>query len=370
MNSRENSKVITVKDVARESGLSLSTVIQVLGGREQRYSVETRRKVQKMAQKMGYRRNSAASIMRRGKFDCVALLMSMTPGSTLLRQRALEGICDALSECDMHLSVARLPENELVGEELVPKMLKEWTADGLLVSFALNIPPRMIELVESSNLPCIWMRSKRERDCIYLDENDAAQQAVRHLVGLGHQRIALADCSTGTKDLPKAHYGVLDFDSGYREAMQIAGLEPRVIRAEHYVECTDRLDFFREVFAVPDRPTALVAYHTTIWPAVMAAIQEGLRIPDDISLVAVAEEKQDIAGISLTTLITPEYEIGRQAALSVVKRIRELDQTLPPCVLKFKLFEAGSCMPPKQPDKKKRIHRPRPPSAEKTTNKK
>ena len=259
MKTKKRKATVTVKDVARESGLSLSTVIHILGGREQRYREETCRKVHETAQKMGYRRNSSARAMRSGKFDCVALLMSAEPDATLIRQEALEGICDELAAHGMHLNVARLPGQALADEGLVPKLLREWTADGLLVAFAMQIPPSMAERIESSNLPCVWMRSKRDFDCVYLDEMGAARQAVDHLAKLGHRRIAFADYTYGTQSLSASHHGLLDFEAGYRERMTEAGLAPQVIREEDRVERSERAARFRAIFSRKDRPTALIA---------------------------------------------------------------------------------------------------------------
>lgn len=346
MKTKKRKATVTVKDVARESGLSLSTVIHILGGREQRYREETCRKVHETAQKMGYRRNSSARAMRSGKFDCVALLMSAEPDATLIRQEALEGICDELAAHGMHLNVARLPGQALADEGLVPKLLREWTADGLLVAFAMQIPPTMAERIESSNLPCVWMRSKRDFDCVYLDEMGAARQAVDHLAKLGHRRIAFADYTYGTQSLSASHHGLLDFEAGYRERMTEAGLAPQVIREEDRVERSERAARFRAIFSRKDRPTALIAMPSTALPAVTAAVSAGLRIPEDISIVTMADQLQDSTGIALTTLITPEYDIGRQSAALVVQRIKEPGKPLPPRIVKFALAEAGSCAPP------------------------
>ncbi len=276
----------------------------------------------------------------------MALLMSTEPDATLLHQAALEGICDELAVHGMHLNVARLPNDALVDAGLVPKLLSEWTADGLLVAFAMHIPPSMVERIESSNLPCVWMRSKRESDCLYLDEKDAARQAVEHLAGLGHRRIAFADYTYGTETLLSAHYGLQEFEASYCETMRQTGLIPQVIREAKRVERWDRVARLRELFSVKDRPTALIAMPTTVLPAVTAAIGLGLRIPEDLSMITLGDKIQDDTGIVLTTLVMSEYEIGRQSAALIVKRIREPERMLPPSWVKFVLAEGRSCAPP------------------------
>lgn len=95
-----------------------------------------------------------------------------------------------------------------------------------------------------------------------------------------------------------------------------------------------------------NRPTALIAMPSTALPAVTAAVGAGLRIPEDLSIITMGDEIQDSTGIALTTLVTPEYEIGRQSAALVVQRINKPGMPLPVRIVKFTLATAGSCTRP------------------------
>ena len=143
-----------------------------------------------------------------------------------------------------------------------------------------------------------------------------------------------------------AHYGVRDSESGYRRAMRRLGLAPRVIREPVRVERSGRIARLRGILAAKDRPTAVIAYPSTAWPAAMAAAGLGLRIPADLSLVTLSSQPEDVAGLSLTTFVTPEYEIGHASASLLVERIRNPARALPPRVLKFGLAGGASCAPP------------------------
>ncbi len=346
MHAAAKQKSVTVKDVAQACGLSLSSVIHILGGREQRYREETCRRVNEAAQRLGYRRNSSARAMRSGRFDCVTLLMSAHPDATLLRQAAIEGVCDALAGHEMHLNIARLPNATLGDEALVPKLLREWTADGLLVAFATHIPPQMITRIEASRLPCVWIRSKRDNDCLFLDEQDAARQAVGHLIEWGHRRIAFADYTFGSETHRGDHYGISEFEASYCHCMNQAGLASRVIRESDRVDREDRVARWVDVLSKRNRPTAVVAPPSTAMPLLTAALTLGLRIPADLSIITQGERIHNETGIALTTLTIPEYEIGHQSASMLVKRIRGVGLPLPPCRIPFTLETAGSCAPP------------------------
>ncbi|MGI5868279.1 MAG: LacI family DNA-binding transcriptional regulator [Kiritimatiellia bacterium] len=354
MKPTARNKTATVKDVAKACGLSLSSVIHILGGREQRYREETCRLVKETARRLGYRRNSSARAMRSGRFDCITLLMSAHPDTTLLHQAAIEGICDALAEHDMHLNVARLPNETLEDASLVPKLLREWTADGLLVAIATHIPPDMVDRIAASRLPCVWIRSKLERDCVYLDEADAARKAVDHLLGLGHRRIAFADYTFGSLSKSAGHYGIVEFEDGYCRRMSDAGLAPRVIRESDRVERSDRVGRWVDVLSKPRRPTAVVASVSTALPLMTAALTLGLRIPDDLSIITQGDRVNNVTGITLTTLTFSEHEIGRQSAAMLVQRIRGGAGPLPPVLIQSVLEAPESCAPPRKEGKKER----------------
>lgn len=339
---------ITVKDIAKICDLSLSTVIHILGNRGHRYRPETRERVLAVAQRRGYRPNTSARAMRKGRFDCVALLMSSTNSTrSNLFPSALKGICDALDKHNLHLTLVSLPDEKLINEGFMPKILREWMADGLLINYNTAIPQRMIQLIRDYAIPCVWMRSKHAGNCIYPDEKEAGREATNYLLKLGHSRIAYVDYTQGAYNLSTAHFGVLDCEAGYSEAMQNAGFNPWIIREADYVPREVRPARFMTLLTQPKRPTAIVAYASSAaWPAVYAAIQLGWKLPDDLSVITFSYQVENLLGQTLTTMLTPEYELGQQAVELLMERIINPGSSLPPRALKFKLAEGNSCAPP------------------------
>ena len=98
--------MISIKDVAREAGVSISTVSAVLGGRAEKLGIkeETRKKVQETAEKLGYRRNEAARSMVTGNTRIICMLVqTLGPEYYSL---CVEGALEEANEAEMFLKVA------------------------------------------------------------------------------------------------------------------------------------------------------------------------------------------------------------------------------------------------------------------------
>src|SRR4051794_20332710 len=142
---------VTIKEIARRTGLSVPTVGNVLGRSASRYSAETRQRVLAAAQAMGYRPNSSARAMRQGRTGAAALVLSRSHQSSHSHIPAglLDGIDDELATRGMHLTVSRLTDEELSSDDILPKVLREYLADGMIVNYTHEIPPGMLELIRA-----------------------------------------------------------------------------------------------------------------------------------------------------------------------------------------------------------------------------
>lgn len=338
---------VTVRDVAAKSGCSATSVSHILGKHGHRYLPETRERVLAAAKGLGYRPNASARAMLLGRFDCLALVQSTEQGRSSISAPALEGLSAAAERHDCHLSITRIADAMLEDRGLFPKLLRQLMADGMLVNYNTQIPPPFVQALQECQLPCIWMRSKQPTDCIYPDEYGVGVQATRHLIGLGHTRIAYADYGHGAYGLGTGHFGALDCERGYWRTMEEAGLAPRVLREKERVLRNERPDRFRHVFEGPARPTALVTYAlSSALPAIHAALTLGLAIPRDLSLVTFGAQLEDIMGINLTTVASPEFEYGSEAVEMLMVKISEPERRLEPRVVACRLLEGDSCAPP------------------------
>src|SRR4051794_9665958 len=147
----------TIKQIALRTGLSIPTVGNILSRADQRYSAETRRRVTQAALELGYRPNSSARAVRQGRFGCAALVLGRERQRTrsALPQYLIDGLDDELSGHDMHLTVSRLSDQDLCREEFIPKVLRQHTADGMIVYYTHDVPAQMIALIRAHHTPAV-----------------------------------------------------------------------------------------------------------------------------------------------------------------------------------------------------------------------
>src|SRR6185295_16580276 len=184
---------VTIKEIAERSGLSVPTVSQVLNNKGHRYRSETCKRVLKAVRELGYRPNSSARAIRMGRFNCVALLLSTERHKSFLPNELLRGIHDGVAEHDYHMSLTVLPDDKLTSQGFVPKILRQWMADGLLINYHVDVPQRMIELIHEHGIPSVWINTKQKSDCAFPDDLGASREATEKLLALGHRRIFYAD---------------------------------------------------------------------------------------------------------------------------------------------------------------------------------
>jgi LacI family transcriptional regulator len=309
----------TIADIAKAAGVSDMTVSRVLNGNAD-YRRPTFRKraerIRALADSLGYRPNAAARAARTGQFNAVTLLLSSNNRRSKLPEHMLEGIHDALEEQDLSLNLVRLPDEQLIDDGIVPRLLRERSSDGLLIDYIYDIPPRMIELIERHDVPAVWYNVDRDTNAVCPDDLQAGRLATELLLQAGHRRITYVSHNL-TDETP--HYSVLDRLRGYEQAMRDAGLTPRA--STHRPGKFTFHDMFINWLREPDRPTAVVAYSPSMVAGVLLASTEvGLRFPDDLSLITFASEPYGLLR-PLDTLLVPLHRVGRAGVEMLTGRV-------------------------------------------------
>ncbi len=334
----------TLEEVAAAAGVSRNTVSRVLSGRTKAIwpgTAARARHIRRVAARLAYRPHGAARAMSRGRFGCAALLLSTEAGRSTLPTTLLDSIHDALARRDMHLMVAKLPDEKLTSEGFVPKVLREWMSDGLLINYNRDIPRRMIELIEEHRIPAVWINCKRDADCVHPDDFGGGKAAAEHLLRLGHRRIAYAEFST---DPQARHYSEVDRREGYAEAMRAAGLPPRLLRPEPLSHGPDRVQLARRWLAGGDRPSAVVAY--AFAEAVHhAATAAGLRVPHDLSVIGFAQRPDYAICATPSAVVIPAGQLGEAAVEMLADKMARPPEPLPPRVLAVRLVAGETTGP-------------------------
>lgn len=346
---------VTAADIAQRLGVSRQSVSKVLvGGKSNvRVSDSLASRVREMADEMGYRPDTAARMISTGRRGSIDLLMSTEDGASVLPGGMIRGIHDALIAQDVQLTISRLPDTQLTDAAYVPKILREHSADGILINYTHLAPPDLPELLKKHRIPAVWLNTKRDVRCVYPDEVDGFRRATQHLIELGHTKIAFYLTSE------HGHFSEEDRRAGYEDAMrhaglapqvQLAGAKPRFVYEDNPLE-DDRLARALAWLKSPDRPTAVVAYaqvDTTL--LAYAAAQLGLRLGEDLSLVGLRDgDSVNDLGAPLTQLATPSREIGRQGVQMLLRQIDEPRRREAAVAIHVPLTIGQSSGPPAQP---------------------
>lgn len=316
-----------LRQIASQVGVSLSTVYRVLNGdiKGKRADNAARaEEIRRIAASLGYRPNSAAKAMSSGRFNCAAIVVPTVKERGFIHQGTFRGIQEELERASMHLAVARLDDAQLGEPDGGPRFLREWMCDGLMISYGDDVPPQLQQLVRRQRLPAVWINVQLDWDAVNLDDAQGAYLATDHLVKLGHTRIAYVDYHRS------GHYSVLARRMGYLKAMQNAGCPPMIVHHDGPVPLAERFAFTKSWLSRPDRPTATVGYGPEDALNVSTgALALGLRIPEDLSIVAIHEEPLTTNGIVFTTAWVPTEQVGHAAVRMLVQKIDNPRLSLP-----------------------------------------
>jgi LacI family transcriptional regulator len=311
---------ITLKELAEKTGLSRQAVGFILRG-EGHFKDETRERVLKIATDLGYRPNAAARAMSSGRFNGIGLILSTHGWKSNLPSVLLEGIRDALMERDLHLSLSWFHDEKLAEEGQMPKILRELTADGLLIKYDSSVPAPIVEALTRSGVPAVWVNSKRRHDAVYPDDFQGARDATARLIAAGCRRIAYADYNPRP---PEDHYSSTDRQGGYRKALEEAGSKVRVVSSAKPIPFEQRPAHIREWLRESPQPDAVVCYSEIEALAILhEALRRGLKVPDDLRIAAFGESVASVSAPELEAILLPNAEVGHRAVEMLLSKIRK-----------------------------------------------
>lgn len=332
--------------MAREAGLSLTTVTHIISGRERRYSAKTIQRVSEVVRKLGYRPNAMARAARSGRFNTIGLLYCSTPSRGYMPEPLMRGIQEEILRRNFHLTVNWIDEQALLSEQVIPRILAEAMVDGFLINYLYPPPTGIMNLIERSGVPSILINAEVESNCVRPDDHQAGRDATRHLIGLGHTRIAFTFLTLDAAGwaAKNSHYSERHRYEGYREAMDEAGLKPRLILGDSglWPEFNRRPRHPEKLLpwlSDKDRPTGIIDYHSSYGlPAILRALDHlNMQVPKDMSIVTFASSLVRIEGFPITTMVEPFREIGGISVVKLIERIESRSASYPTITLPFRL---------------------------------
>ncbi|MFV0451034.1 MAG: LacI family DNA-binding transcriptional regulator [Propioniciclava sp.] len=326
--------MVTIADVARHAGVSLSTVSYALSGTRP-ISAATRARVEASIQQLGYQPNASARTLASRRSQVLALAFpGVQMGLLGTLGEFVRSATERARERGYHLVL--WPSAGAAEGEQIRSMVQQGMADGVLL-LEVHLDDARVDMLEEAGIPYTLMGRTRDvtgRPSVDVDFEATFEEAVDRLTGLGHRHIGFLNHSRASL---AAGYGpavrAAEFFTG---SMTSRGLDP-VIRT-----CDDSPADGRrvtaEMMSAEPRLTALVTMNELATFGVFAELQQrGLSLPQDMSVLGVVSSPNvgTLSHPQLTTMHAPGTELGREAVDCLLSRLAgdnaEVPHLLIPC---------------------------------------
>ncbi|MFC5502694.1 LacI family DNA-binding transcriptional regulator [Lysinimonas soli] len=305
MTAAQRPRPVTRTDVARRAGVSSAVVSYVVNAGPRNVAPETRERVLRAIEELGYRPNASARALKRGVSETIGLIVSditnpfFSEYSHAIEEAAAER---GLSVIFTNSALAISPERDVIYKMILRGV------DGLILASTLDEPE--LDAAKAAGIPVVLIdraHAVEGHASIGSDFREASRVAVEHLLGHGHTRIGFVTGYSGGSTTTER-------EAGGREAILRAGLEPGpVVRAQFSRD--GGYDAGIRMLQLPERPTAVYVMSDQQAIGFLNAVHEaGLRIPGEMAVVSFdGSTESEFSWPPLTTMRQPVREMARAA---------------------------------------------------------
>lgn len=310
---------VTIKDIARELGISPSTVSRALKDHPD-ISLATKQAVTKLAEELNYQPNSIALSLRQSKSNTIGVIIPEIVH--FFFSTIISGIEDVAYEAGYSVIVSQ--SNESYDREVMDsKALFNNRVDGMLVSVSRETANfDHLASIHKRGMPMVFFDRVCDLiDCsqVVVDDYDGAYQATTHLIQQGYQKIAHLGGPTNLA----IHKQRLE---GYKAALKENGMsvDESLIFTDHN---SDDDQNAKEIASMlldsPNPPDALFAINDiTALGAMKAAKERNIKIPQDFGIVGFSNwQFTALTEPAITTVDQPGFAMGQEAARLLIKEI-------------------------------------------------
>lgn len=328
----------TIRDVARRAGVSISTVSRVLNDTATVHEGK-RRSVLEAARVLGYSPNPAARSLLGKTTGGLGVLLPYVSGEFF--SELLQGLDEAAQEAGRFLVVSTSHRHREEFDAAIQVLDKR--VDGLVV-MGPELRADAVASILDTGGPVSFINTlvdNEKADVLNFDNYGGALALTRHLLSLGHERIALI------KGAPDA-WDATERARGYRDAMTAAGYS-NTADLEFDGEYTQAAGFAatQRMLGATPRPTAIVAANDYCAAGVLSALSEaGVAVPDQMAVTGfdgVTSAKYLLPG--LTTVEVPIREIGYRSVKRMIARLEDRERETQQETVPVRLVVRGSTSP-------------------------
>ncbi len=328
----------TIRDVAKRAGVAPVTVSRVMNDAPN-VNAKTRQRVEQAITELGYVPNVAARSLRSKRTRSLAFVVPDITNA--FWTTVARGVEDAAQSHGYSVLLCNTDE-DLVKQQRYLDVIVSQRVDGIIIA-PCNTDADQLAPLRDHDIATVVIDRRIEGwdvDTVYGDSLSGAYALTKHLIGLGHTRIAML---SGPLGAPTAE----DRIAGYRLALQEAGIahDERLIRRGGFSMPAGR-ELIGQLLDEGLAPTAIFAANNSIALGVVEAIgARGLRIPADMALVCFDDYPYIASFFPFLTIIAqPAYDMGSEAAQLLLHRL-EASGPLEPrrVVLPVRMIIRHSC---------------------------
>lgn len=309
----------TIKDVAKEAGVSIATVSYVLNNKLGMVSDQTRDHVRATAREMGYRPNITARNLQASRASLIGYAWQITPeelDASPMMAQFMFYLAQAVEAAGYHmLTFTHPPENPIT---VYDELIRSGRIDGFVLAETKQADPRVAFLLENDMPFVCFGRTNNDWEFPWVDTDGRAGMrcAVDYLAGMGHHRIAFMGW-------PPDSLSGNDRFRGYLEGMTAHGIPIHnsfLIRSDYPKGQIDRILASWQQLPAIERPTAVIVIADFIAIEVIrAAERHGFHVGKTLSVVG-------FDGIPIGQIIQPALTTLHQPMQSISQALLELFQ--------------------------------------------
>ena len=326
---------VTLKDIAEHLGVNTSTVSRALNPETSKMlTAEQNRRVREAAEELGYVQNTMAYALKKGRSMTIGVIVPdlMNP----VFPPIVKGVMNHLNK-QSYTSIIAYSENDIDLALTEIKRMKGRQVDGFILASAFR-EDASVDYCVDHKIPVINVHrtvDKNSVDKIVIDNESGMQQALEHLLLLGHRRIALIAAPQEISDGYQRYWA-------YRNLLTENGIEideDLIVQADAFSLEAGR-QATRELSTRGTPFTAVIASNDLIGIGCIEELEKhNLSCPDDVSVVGFNNMPYlEQFRVPLTTIDIPRARMGEKAAKLILERLKNPDMPLQHIVLEPRLL--------------------------------
>lgn len=328
-------KKVTITDLAKRANVSVTTVSQILNGKEERFSDKTVERVKGLQKEMGYVPDfNAQSLIRRSGKTIGVLVPNLNNPFFAEFNRGIEAY--GMSEGYTPLIFGSDDSPKIAGHYMLEAIRR--AADGMIIASAVEDVKQIDHMLQQNGLPYLLIdRSRPEKgDEVDMQNEQGGQMVADYLHQMGHQKVAVVITEELTLNLEHRLAGFLE----RMKELEIPVPEDLIFTTE--LSKQGGVAISAAIWKA--KPTVVFAINDEIAIGLNRGFKDlGLKVPEDISIMGY--DNIDMAEYmipALTTINQPAFEMGETAAKLIIDRIKNHHEAPQHVTLPINLVERES----------------------------